>query len=161
MTKLYDGDTFTHDGLQFRVKMLWDDYRGLPWEENDCHGPVSDWERREKAPGELILCSDRGSKRFYDFQAACKIARDVWGFKTKKEAAEAARKDFDYLRRFCDGQWSYVIVDVTLLDDDGDALEEYSECIGGIESDAEDYITEIAHELAGEIVAGLQKTLAA
>lgn len=54
---------------------------GAPWEEHDGHGPVSEWESRAKLPGEIIINQDGESRRFYDFAAACQIARrDGWGF---------------------------------------------------------------------------------
>lgn len=75
------GDTFNHGGHWFRVSLPRDDDRGAPWDETPGHGPVSDWTRRQKAPGELVLCEDRGSRRYYDFAEACRIARrDDWGF---------------------------------------------------------------------------------
>lgn len=152
---LYDGDTFSRDGKQFRVTFPYDDCHGAPWDESDMHGPVTEWTRREKAPGELILSSDRGSRRYYDFQAACKIARDVWGFTSREDAAKAARADYERLRRWCNDQWHFVIVRVDLLDDDGDALDYAT--IGGVESDCGDYLAELAGELAGELAANYRE----
>jgi len=61
------------------------------------------WENRPKRPGELILASDGRVDRFYDFQAAVKLARrDRWDsppYKTGKpgeRAARAARADFEF-----------------------------------------------------------------
>jgi hypothetical protein len=74
-------DTFEHGGLTFRVSLERDEYHGTPWDEEDGHGPVSEWTHRAKRAGELILSSDRGSRRLYDFAEACHIARrDRWGF---------------------------------------------------------------------------------
>lgn len=102
MSRLYDGSIITVDGMNFRVSITHDDDMGPPWEECEGHGPVSNWERRSKAPGEMILCEDRGCKRFYDFQETVKIARrDGWGtageFRMKGEQANAAAlADFEY-----------------------------------------------------------------
>ena len=85
-------------GFSFTVRIEHDSDYGTPWENEDGHGPVSDWRRksynghRHKAPGELFLCDDnpsglRGNSqaRFYDFQAACQIARrDGWGFMPRR-----------------------------------------------------------------------------
>jgi len=74
-------NTFTHNGNRFSFELVADDTCDAPWEREDGHGPVSDWTSRDKAPGELVLNKDRSSKRFYDFQAACELARkDGWGF---------------------------------------------------------------------------------
>jgi len=78
--------TTTHDGFDLSLRMESDDYMPAPWDNEDGHGPVSDWRRprynghAHKYPGELELCNDHGSARFYDFAEACRIARrDGWG----------------------------------------------------------------------------------
>lgn len=118
--------------LTFSVKFEQDADAGAPWENADGHGPVTGWETRDKLPGELVLNTDRNSKRFYDFAEACRIAlRDGWdaaplndGSETKRQqAAKAARADFEYLRQWCANQWEYVGVIVTLLDDEGEETE--------------------------------------
>ena len=49
-------DTIERDGFTLRARIEHDSDTGAPWEEHDGHGPVSDWEVRDKLPGELILC---------------------------------------------------------------------------------------------------------
>ena len=74
-------DTIEIDGRTFNVTIEPDSSHGAPWEEEDGHGPVSEWTRRDKRPGERVLCEDRGSRRYYDFAEACRIARrDGWGW---------------------------------------------------------------------------------
>ena len=41
-------DTIEVDGLSFAVSMEYDDCMSPPWEEEDGHGPVSEWTRYEK-----------------------------------------------------------------------------------------------------------------
>jgi len=107
-----------------------------PWLESEGHGPVSDWTTRDKRPGELVLSEDGRARRFYDFSAACKLARaDGWdaapcntGQESKRQQAQkAALSDFGYLRRWCAGQSDYGGTDVTYrfrrLDDDGRRIE--------------------------------------
>jgi hypothetical protein len=73
--------TWSQDGFTLTARIERDNDHGAPWDEECGHGPVSDWERRDKLPGELVLCEDRTSKRFYDFAEACRIARrEDWGF---------------------------------------------------------------------------------
>jgi hypothetical protein len=164
---LYNGDTFEIDGISFRVSFPSDDIYRIPWEESEGHGPVSEWTRRDKRPGELILSSYRGEKRYYDFQEACKIAlRDSWGAKGddgltgKAKAAFAVRADYEYLRHWCNDQWYYVGVIVTMLDDDADALP-YEDSVWGIESDCHEYLEETARDLAAGLIAELERNLAA
>jgi hypothetical protein len=114
----------------------------------------------------MVLCSDRRSKRYYDFQAAVAQARaEGWDAApytgTRGErAARAAMADFKRLRDWCDNHWHYCGVIVRLLDDEGDDMGE-SESLWGIESDADDYHREVAQELAEEILARLASVLAA
>lgn len=167
----YDGDTFERNGYTFRVRLTRDEDICEPWKEFDGHGPVSEWTRRGKASGERILVEDRGSYRYYDFRAAVAIARrDGWGCEHTKvvetdgqrivthgphtsrgaRAACAAETDYNYLRRFCEGQWGYVCVEVTHVDDEGTDGE--TTCLGGVESDSSDYIETVCNELADELL---------
>lgn len=82
-----DGEVFEHDGNRFRVYLRADDTHGAPWNEEDGHGPVSDWRSRgcnghyAKSPGERLLFCTRTHAMFYDFAEAIRIAhRDGWGF---------------------------------------------------------------------------------
>lgn len=160
-------DNITISGLTFSVSVEPDDSHGAPWEECDGHGPVSDWTTRGKLPGERVLWSDRGCYRYYDVAEAMRIAkRDGWGISPDARAALVARlgreptageiaaaaveSNFQYLRAWCNDEWSYVLVVVTLLDTDGDETW-LCEAIGGVESHADDYIAELAQELARHI----------
>ena len=155
---MHDGDTFIHDGLTFTFRIERDGDHGAPWDEEDGHGPVSDWTRRDKIPGEMTLCEDRGSRRFYDFAEAVRIAkRDGWnappydvpGETKGQRAHRAAMADFDRLRRWCSDDWCYVGVIVSC----DDLPDEPAASLWGIESDAADYLREVAEELAEELIA--------
>ena len=169
--RLFDGDTFTHKGYSFRVTFRDDQDADPPWENEDGHGPVSDWTRRDKSPGERVLCADQRSRRYYDIAEAIKIAkRDGWGcshskiedgkfisgHKTKGElAACAVEQDYEHLRKWCNNDWCYVGVIVTLLDDDDNPTDE-TESLWGIESDSTDYLTSTAYDLADEILSRIE-----
>lgn len=131
------------------IKIARDDSKGEPWKEYDGHGPVSDWVTRDKLPGELVLDTDRGRKLFYDFAEAVKIAkRDGWDTKpygtgTKGERAHrAAMADYEHLRSWCNGDWTWIGVTVTLHTPAG----EFNASLWGIESGG-DYWREVAVEL--------------
>lgn len=183
-----------------------DNDHGAPWDNCDGHGPVSDWTRRDKKPGELVLNTDRQSKRFYDYAEACRIARrDQWGWlpgtlqtcdlgngifaasyvdplpplamhtahghdcqhsarsqlyamhratmTAREYAARAAMQDYERLRDWCNDHWHYVGVIVTATDSDGCEID--SRSLWGIESDAGDYLLEVANELLGELLPSL------
>lgn len=161
MSRLYDGSIIEVQGMNFKVTLTHDSDSGPPWEECEAHGPVSGWEwHANKGPGQMVLVSDGAAKRFYDFQKAVKIAkRDGWNtapyvWKTKGEQAHAAAlADFEYLRRWCSGQWEYVVLGVHLLDDDDEDMNE-SEYLGGVEYDSSDtsYVLQEAESLAEQII---------
>ena len=161
-------ETIEHEGHSFRVEHFADDTQDPPWEREDGHGIISEWTRRDKRPGEVSICEDRGSHRYYDVQATMKIARrDGWGLgpddveslarKLKRTptagdiVAESVRMDMDRMRGWCNDDWCYVGVVVTLLTADGDPLESRDASLWGIESDCTDYLREVAQELAEQI----------
>lgn len=196
------------------VTLEHDHDHGAPWDEEDGHGPVSDWTSRSKRPGELVLNEDHGSTRYYDYQEACRIARrDEWGPPMHSQtiergsnglrrlrsewfidgelhvhhtdwtneldhsdyraahaamratypsarayAAAAARADYERLAAWCNNRWSYVGCIVTLTDANGDELAQHS--LWGIESDAGDYLIEVANELLDQCISEARETLA-
>lgn len=150
-------------GRFFRAEIRPDDTTEPPWENSDIHGSVSGWYKsREKSPGERILCEDRsGYVRFYDMQESTKIAkRDGWGcaheeHTTKGErAACAVEADFQYLRKWCNEEWWYVGVVISLHQEvnphESIMLSDHLASVWGIESDTFDYLNETARELLVE-----------
>lgn len=173
---LSDGDTFTHAGLQFIVSIEDDTDQPAPWEREEGHGPVSEWTRRDKKPGEWLLMSERYSKCFYDAAGAMEIAkRERWGLNDEALAAltaklgrtptkaqicaEAVRRDFEHLKDWCNDGWSYVGVCVRHVSQDD--MDKYSYACWGMESNDPEYLTEMAHSLAGECAHDIQKQIAA
>ncbi|MBV5272089.1 MAG: hypothetical protein JZU52_00095 [Lamprocystis purpurea] len=68
------------NAMHFTLVIALDDRNDPPWEQADGHGPVSDWTRREKRPGERVLHRDRTLRRYYDVATAQRIAlRERWG----------------------------------------------------------------------------------
>jgi hypothetical protein len=168
-TRYWDGDTFERHGRTFKVELPYDDDRDAPWDREDGHGPVSDWRRVDsctgrptKAPGERVIYRDGRDYRTYDFAAALRMAAaDGWGLSdedraklaqrlgrdpTKREVqVQAVEQDYQRLQAWCCDEWGYVGVVVA------DTATGDRESLWGIESDCEDYIVEVAHEMADEI----------
>ena len=159
MNDAYKTETLTQHGKTYRVQWFYDYDMGAPWEEHDGHGIVSDWTRRDKHPGELVLNEDRGSRRFYDFAATVKKARaEGWNtapydWKTKGEqAAAAALTDFENLRRWCANDWHWCGIVVSLLDDEGEETG-IDASLWGIEDDgfcSDGYHATVVQDLIGE-----------
>ncbi|NJS14067.1 MAG: hypothetical protein HC788_04925 [Sphingopyxis sp.] len=112
----------------------------------------------------MLLCEDRGLKRFYDFAAAYRIARkDGWGCEpydiegetARQKAARAARHDFEVLRAWCNDEWAWcgIAVQVFSADDEG-LTDEYEFALWGIEynypGSANEYLLEVANDLAAQ-----------
>jgi len=147
-----DSFTFSHDGVDFRADVVFDEFADSPWDEHDCHGVVSDGVRRDKACSERVLCSDRSSYRFYDHRATVARFRKDFGC-TGQQAHERALADFNRLRAWCDERWVYCGIVVVLLDDFGDTVEGFNESLWGMESDDDTGLRASAQDLAGEILA--------
>lgn len=152
----YAPETIEHNGWTIRIEVPYDEHMGPPWEEHDGHGIVSEWTRRAKAPGEMVLAEDHGSYRYYDFAESVKLARkDGWGpsdkdsGKTPGERAHlAALEDYRRLKAWCNDQWTWVGVVVTATAPDG---AQSQDSLWGIESDG-DYWRDIAAELANSLM---------
>lgn len=149
MLDAYKTDTLTQHGKTYRVDYVYDHDTGAPWENSDCHGPVSEWTTRTKKPGERILNSSGQSKRYYDVQQATLDAVTVWGCSHGENAAEAVEKDFRYLSAWCNDEWHYCGIVVTLLGDGGEETDT-SASLWGIESDADGYHASVIQDLIGE-----------
>jgi hypothetical protein len=158
------------DGFTIRAIVCDDRDSGPPWENEDGHGPVSDWTSREKRPGERTLIQDHGSRRFYDFAEAVKIARrDGWGVPipgglTKGEiAAAAVESDFKALKAWCNDEWHYVGVRLAVFRA-GVPLASHAASLWGIEANYPGsdnaYLQEVANELLPEALDVARKQLA-
>ena len=156
MNDAYRTETRDHGTMSFRIEWVYDTDADAPWIREDGHGPVSDWTSDPKAPGQMVLCTDRRMRRYYDFAEAVKLARrDGWDTKpygTRKpgERAHAAvMADYNYLRQWCNQQWQYCGIVVTLLGADGEPDVDAS--LWGIE-DGLSSMSEYHEEVIGELI---------
>lgn len=166
-----DGDTITCRAKGFTVtaRVERDDDMGEPWKEHDGHGPVSDWTRRDKRPGERVLIEDRGSRRYYDFAEAVKIARrDGWNAEPYSDtetagerAAKAAEADFRNLKAWCNDEWWWAVV-VLSVSKGGVEIDDCAACLGGVAVNCgdNDYLTTVANELLPEALEAAEKGVA-
>lgn len=139
------------NGWKATIKLEQDTDMRPPWQEHDGHGVVLDWGSHDEYRENWELCSDRRSYRYYDFKASLEIAlRDGWGtppyhLRAKLERAVwAVRADYEYLRRWCNDEWYWVGLIVTLEDENGKEIAE--ESVWGFDSDSEDYLASEARD---------------
>jgi hypothetical protein len=85
------------------------------------------WLSRDKEPGEVIICSSSGSKRFYHFAGA--VAQLKMDGCSGAEADRIAKSEVKRFQDWCNDQWHYINAFVTI-----DGLE-YTASLGAIESD--------------------------
>lgn len=162
MSDCYETRDVEQNGKIYRVEFIFDPDLGAPWEEHDGHGIVSDWENRDKKPGEVVIASDRGWKRFYDVAETTRTAkRDGWGVSdtdtSKMTPAQitqlAVQRDMERMRGWCNGDWHWCGVSVFPLTEAGDELRSETASLWGVDSDAYDYFEEIIFELIAQILA--------
>ena len=160
MSECYETRDFEQNGTTYRVEFIFDSDTGAPWEEHDGHGIVSDWESRDKKPGEVVIAQDRGSKRFYDIAATTRIAkRDGWSVSDVDTStmtpaqipALAVQRDLERMRDWCNDAWHWCGVAVFPLTADGDELRSKTESFWGIESDDDSFFDEVISELIARI----------
>ena len=142
------------------ITFEFDEFSGAPWEFSDCHGPVRKSNNghnaysSDKRPGERPLNSaDRNAYQFYyDWQKAMKMAkRDGWNaapYDAPNKALRAVQRDFDYLRGWVNGEWSYVFVTVE--------YEGETESVGAVET-YNDYHMEMGNEMLANLIARVEK----
>jgi hypothetical protein len=93
-------------------------------------------------------------------QGAIKIAKaEGWNYDsvlptdTKgQKAVKAAQSDFNYLKAWCQNDWWYCCLHVTLLDPDGEELEDYDDYLGGVE---DGYYRNTGDQYALEMAGGI------
>jgi len=160
------GDSITTeiDGLTYTARIEHDVFMGPPWEEHDGHGPVSDWTTRDSEPGERILTRDSGHVQYYNYIEALKIAyRDGWdappygGDKTEQaiRAVNAVNADFSDLQAWCNDEWCWVGIVISISIDDI-VLSECATSVWGVDCNHprsdNGHLTEMANELLSEAV---------
>lgn len=167
MNESYRTETRDHGAMSFRIEWVYDTHADAPWDREDGHGPVSDWTSDPKAPGQMVLCSDRRMHRYYEFAEAVKMARrDGWdtkpyGMRKPGERAHAAAMaDFKFLRGYIAQDWYYCGIVVTLLDADGEPDVDAS--LWGIEDglpSSSEYHEEVIGELINECLSQITATI--
>jgi len=154
-----------------KIETHHDDTMSEPWKEHDGHGIVSEWVRRDKRAGELLLCSDRSSKLFYDYAGTIALAKkDGWGMcpehvetltiklgrtPTAKEiTAASVMADFELLRAWCNNEWFWQGYTTKIETPDGEIVDGDS-CWG---FDDEAYMMEEATSAAISAIDSLVET---
>jgi hypothetical protein len=167
-----DGDSVSLDvdGFTVTATVHHDSDAGAPWDSCEGHGPVSDWTRRDKRPGERVLSSDHGSHRFYDVAEAMRIAkRDSWWgvipYRTPGIAAAAAvESDFAVLKAWCDDEWAYCGIVLTVEREGVELVGEFDHALWGVEYNFPDsdnaYLADVAGQLLDDALDDARAVLA-
>lgn len=154
----YEGEEVTTlpNGWKIKVAFKCDQDSGPPW-DCDGYGVVTDWQRYDEHLDNWELCSDRRSYRYYDWRTTLPIAiKDGWDappYRTgtpHERAMRAMKANYEYLRRWCNDDWFYVGLIVTLLDENDEELAE--ESCWGFESDAMSHMADEARSWAAHMI---------
>ena len=158
----YGGSVLVYEGLTVQVQFTDDSDHEPPWESGDGYGIVSEWTRRDKKPGERILCTDDHDsqrRRYYDWAGSIAKAKaegwDAPPYKTGtkgQQAVRAVEADFKYHQEWCKDDWRYVVISVE--------CEGEEDACGGFET-YKDYHVEAAWEMIEAIVATVKEKRAA
>lgn len=148
-----DTKYFMHQGRNFVAKIVVDETNEPPWSVMDSLGSVTDWTRKDPNPGQKILITDKGCRRYYNHGEAIVKCRGE-GIKPA-DAHRFVNQEYDYFRSWCNDEWHYVGVIVFPITARGDELRSYRECLWGIESNATDHINEAMINLADDILASV------
>jgi len=151
----FDTVELWHGSQKYTAKLYYDTDSGMPWDDCDCHGPVrrSNYPHGssgDKRPGERPLNSpDRHEYQFYyDWQAACKKAREEgWNaepYDAPNQVARAVEADYQFLRAFLRQDWYYV--GIVIEDAHGRMLDS----VWGVES-YKDYHLTMAQEMLQDV----------
>lgn len=154
------------NGWKIKFKTQYDTDHEPPWEDCDGMGVVTDCIHgvtdEEKYGWELY--SGHYTHRYFDWRATLPIAiKEGWdappyGSGTKQEQAmRAMRKTFEFLHGWCNDNWRYVGLIVTLYDENDEELGEDS-CWGFESEGADAYITEQMRSWAAHMIVAARKT---
>ncbi len=158
-----DGDTIaaTAEGFTFKARIMKDDDSDVPWQKSDGHGNVrmirtGDW-TIVKQPGERLLWRDEHCAYVYDVaEARHRAWLDGWGCEGGPRDGEsqtayadrAVEEDFEYLKGWCNDDWYYVGVCVSVWKEDIELTGSFAHAIWGVENTAVDYLNDLANNLA-------------
>jgi len=154
----YDGEETTTlpNGWQIKVEFQRDDDMCAPWKEHDGHGYVYETHEREEHMDDWELNSERGWYRYYDWKKTLPLAiKDLWdakpyGGNKQERAMRAMKHDCEWLRRWCQDDWWWCGMTVTLLDENDFEID--SESCWGYDSDSIDYLCSEARNWAARMI---------
>lgn len=110
------------------------------------------WDHTASKPPSAPDCPDCACVQ--DGKCLCIPSKPSLQETPRQQAARAARADFECLRGWCNDEWRYVGVVVTLLNPDG-TESDIQDSMWGIENFDDTFVMEQAHGLADEIAGGL------
>lgn len=147
------------NGLKFRTSAEFDPDHGVPWEESDGWGVIDRTPSADHIGDGWFYHQPESLARAIDEEWGVpepvrqRLHRQLQREPTRSEILhEAVRIDRAAAAAYIAGEWHYVTVTVELLNLDGDGTG-LTAALGGVESNAPDYIASVAVELAEELAA--------
>ena len=164
-------------GLKYRAKFYADYDMQSPHEEHDGYGVVEHLNRsvedilddedinmsddlRMRLPLFRELYYERGSYTYYDVIASVNKLVTAWGCPVDDAPAQVD-KDFEYVRGWYQGDWHWMYITLTKLDEDGEETTDCTSC-GGYASmllNDEEQLSSVLHDMAWEIECNIRAEL--
>jgi hypothetical protein len=159
-----------HEGFTIVATLHADDDQDPPWEREDGHGPV--YTTKHPKAGWRRLTYEADPTYYYDYEGALALAmRDHWGprggdrpgLSREDNAKLAVEEDYEALRAWCEDEWRYYGVAVTVSKAGVQLTGEYDHAVWGIEGNYpggdNSYFPEVANQLAEEALDAAKETL--
>ena len=148
-----DSFTFEHDGREYVAEIHADD-SGTPWDNCTPYATPQQSSRDysgnvKKAAGEIVLHTGGRNEYSYVYPFAEAVRQLRKEGVSGQDAVKNVNAEVERFRSWLNDEWHYVGVVVRLAGSCSKCGK--SESLWGIESDCEDYIREVANELAQEL----------
>jgi len=161
--------TVEAEGFTLKLTVEDDDTGRKPWQDDDGAGIVTGWIDPAKAPkGAVQINHDRdGTCRFYDVLASReKAKREGWvnslgltALQLERRINKLVMNDCARMKAWCEDDWSYIGLVINASREGVQLTGEYEIALWGIESDAGDYLEEVANDLAGQAISAAKAKL--
>ena len=138
------------DGFTVMYMFEYDTDSGPPWADEDVDLMRHGYLRADKKNNERPILTNQGEYWFFDWAAACKLARrDKWNtppYNAPNQVERAVQNLFDYYKAYLNEEWHYVGITVWLAEH-----PQYEHAVWGFET-YQDYHKEEVPRLAEELV---------
>lgn len=150
-----DSFEFEHEGRDYIAEIHADDSSDTPWQRGDAYAEPETVRGRNyagyvaKSPGEIVLYKGDRNGYSYLYNVAKAVRQLRKDGVSGEDAVKYVNAEVERFRSWLNNDWHYIGIVVRLAGSCSKCGA--SESLWGIESDCEEYIKEVARELAAEL----------